>query len=136
MSTYALLMAKETRKYFHENFDGAKTANVSPSTVFPSCTFIIESPHVYIGVCVCVCVCVCARVCVCVCVHVCMYICVCKCALIWLNYSHRLHMTLTVKLCDLVFVLPYVRNYNTVISTIISVITGLQVCSLPPILLF
>ena len=68
MSTYALLMAKATRKYFHENFDGAETANVSPSTVFPSCTFIIESPHVYIGVCVCVCVCVRA----CVYVHLCL----------------------------------------------------------------
>ena len=33
MSTYALLMAKAMRKYFRENFDGAETANISPSKV-------------------------------------------------------------------------------------------------------
>ena len=31
MSTYALLMAKATRKYFRENFDGGETANLSQS---------------------------------------------------------------------------------------------------------
>ena len=35
MSTYALLMAKATQKYFHENFDGAETANIQPSKSLP-----------------------------------------------------------------------------------------------------
>ena len=28
-------MAKAMRKYFHENFDGAETANIQPSESFP-----------------------------------------------------------------------------------------------------
>ena len=36
MSAYALLMAKATRRYFHENFDGAETANIQPSKSFPA----------------------------------------------------------------------------------------------------
>ena len=34
MSTYALLMAKATRKYFRENFNGAETTNIYPSKSF------------------------------------------------------------------------------------------------------